>query len=83
MAPMRRPRWQARSFPATTLPPVWPDKNGTECGMTLHPLYPTTPRAAAANPRLYELLVLVDSLRAGNPRERALALQEFEQRLHA
>lgn len=69
--------------PGNDPPPVWPDKNGTVRGMTLHPLYPTTPRAAAANPRLYELLVLVDALRAGSPRERALAAQELEQRLHA
>ncbi len=64
-------------------PPVWPDKNGTVRGMTLHPLYPTTPRAAASNPKLYELLALVDALRAGSPREQNLAVKELEQRLHA
>lgn len=61
--------------------PVWPDKTGTARGMTLQPLYPTVPSAAARNPQLYELLVLTDALRSGNPRERAIAQQLLETRL--
>jgi hypothetical protein len=49
--------------------------------MTLHPLYPTVPDAASRNPQLYELLVIVDALRAGSPRERAIALLELDARL--
>jgi len=62
-------------------PPVWPAKNGSVRGMTLHPLYPTVPDAASRNPQLYELLVIVDALRAGSPRERAIALLELDARL--
>lgn len=61
--------------------PVWPDKNGTVRGMTLHPLYPSVPDAASNNPQLYELLVIVDAIRAGSPRERAIALEELDARL--
>lgn len=60
--------------------PVWPDKNGTVRGMALTPLYPTVPQAASRNPALYELLVLVDSIRGGSPRERALAIKMLDAR---
>lgn len=63
--------------------PVWPDKYGTARGMTLQPLYPTVPAAAARNPQLYELLALTDALRSGSPRERAMAQQMLETRFSA
>ncbi len=63
------------------LPPVWPDKNGTVRGMALYPLYPNVPYAAQGNPSLYELLVLLDALRAGSARERALAQDLLNERL--
>lgn len=62
-------------------PPVWPHPEGTVRGMTFHPLYPTVPIAALANPALYELLVLVDAIRGGSPRERAIAVAELDKRL--
>ncbi len=62
-------------------PPVWPAKDGPVRGLTFHPLYPTVPVAAAHHPALYELLALVDAIRGGSLRERALALQELEKRL--
>ncbi len=61
-------------------PPVWPHKAGTVRGMAFYPLYPTVPEAALANPALYELLVLVDAVRGGSPRERALAIAELDKR---
>ncbi len=64
-------------------PPVWPSKDGTVRGMTLYPLYPTVPQAAQRNPALYELLVLVDALRGGSPRERALAINLLDEKLKA
>lgn len=64
-------------------PPVWPDKNGQLRGMTFQPLYPTVPDAASRNPKLYELLVLTDTLRGGSARERAIAQQEIEARFAA
>lgn len=65
---------------ATDPLPVWPDKDGQVRGETLYPLYPTAPQAARANPALHELLALFDAIRAGSPRERALAVQEFDKR---
>lgn len=62
-------------------PPVWPHKTGAVRGMAFYPLYPTVPDAAGAHPALYELLVLVDAIRGGSPRERAMAVAEFDKRL--
>jgi hypothetical protein len=60
--------------------PVWPDKDGTVRGETLHPLYPTAPIAARNNAALYELLALFDAIRAGSARERALAIKALDAR---
>lgn len=63
------------------LPPVWPDPEGTVRGETLEPLYRTAPTAARNDPKLYELLALVDAIRIGRARERALAEKHLEDRL--
>lgn len=63
------------------LTPVWPYKHGTVRGVAFYPLYPTVPEAASRNPALYELLVLVDAIRGGSPRERALAIKLLDERL--
>lgn len=68
---------------ATDPLPVWPDKDGAVRGETLYPLYPTAPQAARGNPALHELLALFDAIRAGSPRERALAIQELDKRWRA
>ena len=60
---------------------MWPHKAGTVRGAAFYPLYPTVPDAALANPALYELLVLVDAVRGGSLRERALAVAELDKRL--
>ena len=57
------------------LPPVWPDPQGTTKGYALEPLYNSVPRAAKSNPKFYELLALVDTLRAGRAQERKLAFR--------
>jgi hypothetical protein len=62
-------------------PLVWPDPEGTTRGQSIEPLYKTVPRAARTNPRLYELLALVDALRCGSVRDRRLAMQEIERRI--
>ncbi len=64
-------------------PSVWPHKLGTLRGAAFYPLYPTVPEAALANPALYELLVLVDAVRGGSLRERALAIAELDKRWSA
>lgn len=63
------------------LSPVWPDPQGEERGLSLQPLYPSVPFAARADFHLYEILVLVDALRAGAAREREIAASELMTRL--
>lgn len=64
-------------------PPVWPDSQGLVRGMSFSPLYASAPKAALADPILYELLVLVDAIRGGRARERSFATKELTQRLEA
>jgi hypothetical protein len=70
-------------FPAAAseVPPVWPDPEGDVRGEELRPLYPSVPSAARKDARLYELLALVDALRAGRAREREIAAKELRSRL--
>ena len=53
--------------------PVWAQAKGSAKGPTLSPLYRTAPQAALADPALHRLLALLDALRMGRARERALA----------
>lgn len=64
---------------------VWPSamKKRSVRGRSVEPLYRSAPLAAAADPRLHELLALVDALRVGRARERSLAREELERRLAA
>ncbi len=62
-------------------PPVWPDENGEMRGMAFAPLYRSAPSAAQQDKNLYELLVLLDGIRGGRARERALSIQEMKRRL--
>jgi hypothetical protein len=62
-------------------PPVWPYAEGTVRGYAFTPLYPSVPQAALRDPKLYELLALVDAIRDGRARERDLAAKELELRL--
>lgn len=55
--------------------PVWAHPAGAAKGPTLSPLYRTAPQAAMADPALHRLLALLDALRAGRARERALAAE--------
>ncbi len=71
----------AREIMGDDLPPVWPDPAGSVRGETLEPLYRTVPTAAKNDPKLYELLALIDALRIGRARERALAAKFLKERL--
>jgi hypothetical protein len=62
-------------------PPVWPDPEGEARGAAFSPLYRSVPRAARADKALYELLVLVDAIRAGRARERNIAISSIKKRL--
>jgi len=63
------------------LPPVWSDPQGSVKGYALEPLYRSAPAAAKRDPKLYELLALVDALRDGRSRERRLAEEELKRRI--
>lgn len=63
---------------------VWPaadSRLGRVRGRVLAPLYRNVPLAAAEDAGLYEYLALVDALRVGRARERALAKEELSRRL--
>lgn len=59
-------------------PPVWSDPNGRVRGIALEPIDPRVPNAAFGDPRLAELLALVDAIRIGNARERDLATKHLK-----
>jgi hypothetical protein len=63
------------------LPPVWPDAQGEQRGVTFYPLYPTAPLAARKDRVLYEFLALFDALRGGTARERQLAARILSERI--
>jgi hypothetical protein len=55
------------------LPPVWPDSKGSTKGYALEPLFNPIAKAVGQDPKLYELLALIDAIRDGRARERKLA----------
>jgi DNA-binding Lrp family transcriptional regulator len=63
------------------LPPVWPSPEGTIRGYEVQPLYKTVVQAVQKDCKLYELLALIDAIRGGRARERALAEDELKQRI--
>ena len=64
-------------------PPVWPGPEGEVRGESFSPIYRSAPKAAKNDPKLYQLLVLVDAIRGGQARERELARKELAKRLGA
>ncbi|UOQ54801.1 hypothetical protein [Hymenobacter cellulosivorans] len=60
---------------------VWPDPEGTAWGLSVSPLYPTTPAAARLDAAWHELLALVDVLRLGTVPQREAAYELLSQRL--
>lgn len=54
-------------------PPVWPYAKGRVRGQAIEPLHPAAPEAVEGWPELGEILALLDSLRAGDPRVRRVA----------
>lgn len=62
--------------------PVWPDAEGKVRGLTLLPIHPSALRASS-DPRVYELLTLLDALREGRARERQLAQEFLRERLYS
>lgn len=62
---------------------VWPYEAGTTRGQSIEPLYRTAPQAANEDPKLYEFLSLIDSLRVGRSREQSIAKDELIKRIRA
>jgi len=62
---------------------VWAYYKGSRRGNSVKPLYPTVPKIIDNNKELYELLVIVDTLRVGKVREREIAIEELDKRLNA
>lgn len=62
-------------------PLVWPAADGSARGRSLEPLAKAAASFARDNPRLYEVLALVDGLRCGSVRDRQLAIKELKTRL--
>ncbi len=58
---------------------VWPYSSGAVRGIALYPLYPSVPVAAQVDTKLYDVLTLVDAIRAGAARERELAAIQLRQ----
>ncbi|MBU2511239.1 hypothetical protein KJ966_07865 [bacterium] len=63
--------------------PVWPDPEGEKRGISFSPIYKLAPQAAKKDHALYELLILVDSIRDGRAREKDIASKELIKRLEA
>lgn len=60
---------------------IWPYSEGDMRGQAIEPLYESVPHAAAKDPQLHALLALVDALRVGRAREKAIAAEELEERI--
>ena len=60
---------------------VWPDPEGEVRGTCLVPIHKYAPLAAKKDEKLYELLVLLDAIRAGRTREQATAREMLLERL--
>ena len=71
----------ASRIASNQLPPIWPHPEGQVQGTAVQPLYRSVPGAAERDPELYNLLALVDALRLGRARERAMAEKEIIQRI--
>jgi hypothetical protein len=54
-------------------PPVWPSAEGPVRGQAIEPLHAGAPEAVEDWPQLGEILAMLDSLRAGDPRVRKVA----------
>ena len=60
---------------------VWAWAEGNDRGFSITPLHLNVPKACLNDPRLYEMLSLVDALRIGKTREQQIAINELKSRL--
>jgi hypothetical protein len=62
-------------------PLVWPDPEGKLKGTSFAPIHKVAPLAAKKDHKLYEMLVLIDSIRGGRVREQEIAKKKLIKRL--
>lgn len=74
------PAFAGKIMSSGEMPPVWPDPEGKVQGNSVEPLYSSAPEASRRDPALYDLLTLVDAIRFGRARERAIAEKEIDNR---
>lgn len=67
--------------PGAGSPPVWAHPSGTVRGMSLEPLHPVVPALALDDPDLGAVLALLDAIRIGDARLRAVAADLLRARL--
>jgi hypothetical protein len=67
--------------PSNEVPPVWPSAHGDTRGLALEPLHLSVVEAASRDPLLREQLTLIDAIRIGDARVRALAADLLSERL--
>jgi hypothetical protein len=60
---------------------VWEYKKGDIRGQSIEPLYKTVPEVVNSDKELYELLVIIDTIRVGRAREISIAIEELNKRL--
>ncbi len=60
---------------------VWANAKGTHRGQAIEPLFKSIPQIVQDDKLLYELLVIVDTIRVGRVREVKIAKEELEKRL--
>jgi hypothetical protein len=61
---------------------VWKYYKGTKRGNSIAPLYDKIPKIVENQPKLYELLAIIDTLRIGKKREIGIAIEELDKRLN-
>jgi hypothetical protein len=61
---------------------VWKYYKGTKRGNSIVPLYDKIPKIVENQPKLYELLVITDTLRIGKKREIEIAIEELDKHLN-
>jgi len=75
------------ALPLSTLLPswgerfVWPSSADEEVGQSVTPLIPSVPEVAVADAEFGALMALIDGIRLGKARERAVAIDELSKRL--
>ena len=67
--------------PAGDLPPVWPSSQGDVRGLAVEPVHAAAISLAGRDPWMYQMLTLVDGIRVGDARVRAVAKEILRERL--